>query len=453
MGGKGYDEKSIRALLEALEVSEIRKPAQVYRREVFRKYGILGSRYDSVFTAITYKMYRLLGVLDRAVMNVLGISSSDYYGLDPLLRQSLRLAAYLAQFDEVRDRRLVHSFFKYGLKVIAERHGWRDARKVHKVFRVLVKKPWSPSSDEERLMVKYLVPVEFLELLSGIVPREKLEALLKSLNSPPVHGVRVNTLKADPEEVLSAMTRSGLKAELSSRVPGVIRYVGPFNDTLQVMIEKGLIVPQEEPSALAAHLLEPGSGELIVDLCAAPGGKATHLAELSRLKARIVAFDIHWDRIRRMAELVRATGTDASISIVKADALRAPKIVGSNKADKVLLDPPCSTSGTLHKNVDARWRMGRDRISELVDQQKRLIEAAIKILRPGGRLLYTVCSLFPDEGEHVVKWALERFPVRLVPLSGPYSESPLLRGTVRSWPHRHGVSGFFYALLEKTDYT
>ena len=445
-----YSEDAVKALLEALEAGEVRKPSQVAKREVFQRYGILGTELDRVFTAIIYKIQRMAGVLDRAAASALGVSPEELEGYPPLLRQSLRLAAFLAQFDDVRDRRLASALVRHGLRYLASRLGWREARKVHKVLDRLWDNPWRPSSREEELMLRYLVPPDFVEMLRRVLPEGELEEFLGSLNETPVLGLRVNTLKADPDEVLRLLRESGLEAWPSERVPSVIRYRGAFNATLQRLLREGKVVPQDESSAAAALLLDPRPGEVVADLCAAPGGKTTHIAELTRNSARILAFDVYWDRLERLRWLAEVTGTSPSITILAFDSTRAPSVLGENSVDKVLLDPPCSTTGGLHKNVDARWRVRRAKIEELAGQQRRFMEAAIRVLRPGGRLLYTVCSVLAEEGEDVVRWALERFPVRLVPLRGPYDESPLLPGTMRAWPHRHGTTGFYYALLEKT---
>ncbi|WP_062662679.1 RsmB/NOP family class I SAM-dependent RNA methyltransferase [Aeropyrum camini] len=403
-----YGAREIRALLEALEAAEKRKPAQVSKREIFARHGLIGSKYDRVFTAIMYKMFRMQGVLDRTVAHALGLPLEELRGFDPMLRQALRLAAYLAQFDETGDRSLVSALLRHGLPILASRYGWRRARLVHKVVERLLDDPWKPSTLEEEFMAKYMVPTDIVQMARRLITGdEELERLLNAINRPSVNSVRVNTLKASFEEVYKTIRSSGLYAWPSERVEGVIRYKGPFNDTLAKLLAEGKIVPQDESSAAAAPLLSPMPGELILDMCAAPGGKTTHLAELSRLQARIVGFDIYWDRLRRMKALVEATGTEPSIAVVKADAANAARIVGRESVDKVLLDPPCSTTGGLHKNVDARWRLNRERVMELQRLQKTLLDAAVEVVKPGGLILYTVCSILAEEGEDVILHALK----------------------------------------------
>ena len=118
-------------------------------------------------------------------------------------------------------------------------------------------------------------------------------------------------------------------------------------------------------------------------------------------------------------------------------------------ADKVMLDAPCTSDGTIAKNPELRWRLREKNIVKVVSLQRELIESAWRLLKPGGRLLYSTCSMLPEENEEVVEWFLARHgDAKLIPLNGPYSGG-ILRGTMRAWPHRHKTIGFFYALIEK----
>ena len=162
----------------------------------------------------------------------------------------------------------------------------------------------------------------------------------------------------------------------------------------------------------------------------------------------IHAFDIDKFRVRRMKELLRRAG----ITIVKIhleDSRRAPEILGEEIADKVLLDAPCTSSGTIMKNHELRWRIMEKKILEMSKLQLEMLEAGFKLLKPGGMLLYTTCSLFREENEDVIEKFLRRYAnARLIELKGPF-DLGFIPGTMRAWPHRHGTLGFFYALIER----
>jgi len=214
------------------------------------------------------------------------------------------------------------------------------------------------------------------------------------------------------------------------------------------MMERGLALPQEEASAVASLILAPEPGETVVDLAAAPGGKTAHMAELMENEGRIYAFDVDSARIKRMGQILRWAGVEIA-EVRKLDGRKAPEVLGEGIADRVLLDAPCTSDGTIAKNPELRWRLREKNVPKVVALQKELIESAWALLKPGGRLLYSTCSMLPEENEKVVEWFLSRHgDARLVPLDGPYDEG-FLPGTMRAWPHRHGTIGFFYALIEK----
>ncbi|NPA05084.1 MAG: RsmB/NOP family class I SAM-dependent RNA methyltransferase [Crenarchaeota archaeon] len=427
--------RELLVLIEALVEAERVKPVQVAMREVFRRHGLLGQPVMRALAAIMYKVYRFQGILDKLVDMVAP-------GSEAAAREALRLAAYIFHFDRVAGEelsRLVESCLPGRVEGVT-REALERLRRIE----------YRPSSWEELAEYRFLVPAYLVKLLSRFIPRGELEELLEALNKPLPMGMRVNTLKASVEEVAEELRRAGAEV-LPSRAPSHVRYIGAINYFAFKPLLEGKAVPQDEASALAAPLLSPRPGERIVDLCAAPGGKTTHLAELSRNMALIVAIDVSGRRLGRLRVLAERTGTSISIHPVAADGRAAPSLLGEEWADKVLLDPPCSSTGVLSKHPDAKWRLTPERLRMLVERQRALLEAAHRLLKPGGLLLYTTCSILPVEGEGNIRWLLWRHPCyEVIPLDLPYEESPWLPGTVRAWPHKHGVSGFFYALLRKT---
>ncbi|MDK2984093.1 MAG: rRNA (cytosine967-C5)-methyltransferase [Thermococcaceae archaeon] len=300
-------------------------------------------------------------------------------------------------------------------------------------------------TEEKRLKWEYLFPEWFIARMKVLLG-EEAEELLKALNETLPTSIRVNRLKVSVEEVENYLKKKGIRFERSKRVETVIRILDPFNP--EWLFNKGYAIAHEEASAVAPLILSPKPGETVVDLAAAPGGKTTHMAELMENKGRIYAFDVDKARIKRMEEVLRRTGVKIA-EVIKADGRKAPEILGEGIADKVLLDAPCTSDGTIAKNPELRWRLREKNIPKVVALQKELIESAWKLLKPGGRLLYSTCSMLPEENEEVVKWVLGRHPeAELVPLSGPYDPG-FLEGTMRAWPHRHRTIGFFYALIEK----
>ena len=437
--------KEVKAFLEALEAAERYKPFQVAKRNIMRKYGLSGSRVDRLTTAIIYKIYRMQGVLDEIAAKVVGVKVQR---LPPYLRQALRLAAYLALYDDSGDIELASQLVEAATRIAGKRFREQDAETIMRLYQSLRRGVWSPDPgmrEEMRLLLPSMI-IDRLKTLLGSM--EEVEKFAAAVNSPkPSYGLRVNTLKATVEEVLDGLQQLGIHAEQSKRVPCHVRYYSALPYDKARLLLEGKAVPQEEASAAAAPLLDPRPGESVADLCAAPGGKTTHIAQIQGNKGTVIALEIFPDRMKRLYELAARTGTYASISPVLGDALRASSII--RRTDKVLLDPPCSSTGAIARHPEARWRLTPSTLRKLVTRQEAMIREAIRLLPQGGRLLYTVCSVLPEEGEYLVERILASEPVELIPLQGPYSLSPLLPGTMRAWPHRHETTGFFYALLEK----
>jgi len=432
-------------LTEVLRRSEEIKPTQHAKRVVFEKYGVLGTNVDRRLTAIYYKIMKRLGIIDRVIREVVGVHQNI---LDPWLRAGLRVTVYLLLFEK---RRFVKRLDLDRLrKALAEflsnvTHPYVGMF-YYEVFDRIREYELKPKDEFEELELKYLLPAWYIRRMKELLGDEA-EELFKALNREPMISIRVNTLKARVEEVLEELGRVGKRPVVSEVVPTVIKFEGPFDFDRSKLYRRGKFVIQEEASALASILLDPKPNEIVVDMCAAPGGKTIHMAELMGNRGIIHAFDVDELRIRRMEELIRRCGVRI-VRIYRRDARNAPNILGKEVADRVLVDAPCTSDGTIMKNPELRWRMREEKIEEIAELQYQLLKTAVELTKPGGRILYCTCSMFKEENEEVVKRVLEDGDVELVPLKGYYSEG-FIKGTIRAFPHRHGTIGFFYALLRK----
>ncbi|WP_338250261.1 RsmB/NOP family class I SAM-dependent RNA methyltransferase [Pyrodictium abyssi] len=438
--------RGLRILVETVKAAEEFKPSQHAKRVVFRRHGILGTGLDRLLTSVFYDTMKRMGLLDRVARELTGVESPLI--LDPWLRAALRVAADIVLFH--RPDRTTLNTLKWGIAdyLSAVTHPYVGMYYWRVFDRLLEYRP-RPRSVEEALEWLYLLPAWFIRRMRELLGPEEAEELFRAFNQKPLISVRVNTLKATVEEVVEALRREGKDPVVSKRVPVVVKFQGPFDFDSSPLYRGGKMVIQEEASAAASLILDPKPGMTVVDLAAAPGGKTSHMAELMKNHGRIYAFDIDEKRIERMRTILRRMGITI-VKIFKMDARKAPRVLGEEIADRVMLDAPCTSTGTIAKNPELRWRIREEGLEEIVQLQREMLEAAARLVKPGGRLLYTTCSLLPEENEGNIKWFLERHPeFRLVPLRGPYDESPLLPGTMRAWPHRHGTIGFFYALLEK----
>lgn len=278
---------------------------------------------------------------------------------------------------------------------------------------------------------------------------EEARALLGVVNQPAESALRVNTLVTTRAEVAGALPVATRPA------PGITEGLvleGPFDVQGSELWRAGAVQPQSRASMLVSRILDPQPGQRVLDLCAAPGGKTTHLAALMGDRGEIVAVERHPGRaaaLERSAARLRG----GIVGVHVGDAAQGRT---DGPFDRVLVDPPCSGLGTLQSRPDLRWRVGRagpDLIGELAGLQGRILAAGAAVLAPGGALVYSVCTISRDEGPRVV----ERFlagneDYYAEPLSGRLPEG--LRGVetgpgVQLLPHRDGTDGFFIARLRR----
>ena len=215
---------------------------------------------------------------------------------------------------------------------------------------------------------------------------------------------------------------------------------------------EGWFTVQDEASQLAALLLEPQPGERVLDACAAPGGKATYLAQLMNNDGELLASDLS----RSKLALVRESAERLGLTIIQT---RCIDLLGDIPQpdplyDRILLDAPCSGLGVVRRNPEAKWRLSPADITRLADKQKRLLHNVFDLLKPGGRLVYSTCSTSREENEDVLTEFLSQRPDCVLDNlrdSFPQWEGLFTgQGAMRSWPHRHGMDGFFAARLIKS---
>lgn len=273
------------------------------------------------------------------------------------------------------------------------------------------------------------------------------EALLAWSNARPRFGVRPGGLGADPAAFRAALEALGVAATPSPYLDDYVRV-----ESLQPLVRAGWLrdgraVVQDEAAALVVRLLDPQPGDVVRDVCAAPGGKALYAAARMGNQGRVLATDLHAGRTRLVARTAAAHGLTA----VEAAAADARALEGPPDADRVLLDAPCSGTGVLAKRADLRWQRSPDDLADLARLQDVLLEAAAGRVRPGGLLVYATCSLEPEENDDRVAAFLARRPdYSLEPAHG-FVPAALVtpEGFYATFPPRDGVDGAFGARLRR----
>lgn len=280
-----------------------------------------------------------------------------------------------------------------------------------------------------------------LESRFGIELTAEMDAALE----PAPLDLRVNLLKGSRDEALAALAAEGVEAAPTPYSPWGLRIDGRRSVTAGPAFQSGLVEIQDEGSQLVAALVGATPEMRVVDWCAGAGGKTLALAMTMENRGHLVACDISAPRLEGAVRRLRRAGVQNSERHLVAPGDKwAKRRAGT--FDRVLVDAPCTGTGTWRRNPDARGRLREIDLAELVPKQAMILDAAAKLVRPGGRLVYATCSLLPDENEHQVEAFLARHPAfRAVPVGDPLP-GPYLSLT----PRRHGTDGFFGAVLERT---
>lgn len=270
--------------------------------------------------------------------------------------------------------------------------------------------------------------------------------LAEANNEIPPLTLRANTLRTSSEGLLERLREINVKAETTRWSPEGVRLEGGAHSFRELAGLHGLAVVQDEAAQLVSHMLRPETGEKVLDACAAPGGKATHLAQLMGDGGEVVAVDTDEKRISRLRENIEALGI-RSITVVKGDVRELCASGTLGFFDRVLVDAPCSSLGVVRRNPDVKYRHRASDLARFKALQLELLEAASRVLTKGGSLLYASCSTEPEEGEQVAEEFLKRredfYIIKDVVLDGFHVEG----GFFRTYPHVHGMDGFFAAAL------
>lgn len=326
----------------------------------------------------------------------------------------------------------------------------------------------APLSEAETAMLQHLpddaaaplwarvnLPPEICALCEAHFGAEA-EAELAALNGRAPLDLRVNTLKSSRADVLEQLAAEGIGADPTPYAPYGIRLRSQVRLDGHPLYTDGLVEPQDEAAQIAALLLGAKPGETVVDLCAGAGGKTLALAAQMKNRGRVIAADQDGRRLARLKpRLERARSHN--VELAGPDRLPALLEELEGKADRVFVDVPCSGSGTWRRNPETRWRFGPAALDELQAAQRGLLAQGLKLLKPGGRLVYATCSILPAENDEQVHWALgdtrAHGDVREVPLAQAWEEAlstscPLGGDRLALTPLRHGTDGFFAAVLD-----
>lgn len=405
-------------------------------------------RVRSAITAHVLGILRNFRLIDQAIN--LTLKEGSIHMFKPELKNILRVAIY-----DVHIRRAVlpKTATMVAVNIAKKLLDKNTARLVNALLRQMedfeIEKVFEREDKAEVLALKYSHPTWFVRYLIELLGENEAIKLLNVNNSPAQVWLRVNTIKADRDQLIKILEREGMKVTLDSDLPDVLKVVESKKPPVRLSsFSKGLFYIQDKASVLAGHVLNPKPDELIVDVCAAPGGKTSHIAQLMENKGKIVAIDVSRLRIRALKDNMKRLG----VKIVEAKVMDARKIPEKLKieADRVIVDPSCSSTGSFRSRPEVRLWIKKKDVKQFAKLQWEILNAAAEIVREDGTLVYSTCSLTLEENEHLIKRFLDDKNTFKITKAEPFIGSPGfndLADVQRLFPHLHNTEGFFIAKL------
>ena len=410
----------------------------------------LGPADRRLATELIYGTVRRQRTLD-ALIDQLGKRRADQQPAD--LRRILHLGFYqLRYLDHVPD----HAVVDTTVQLAKQQRLGKLSGVVNGMLRQYIRLQAEgdplrlPADPTQALGILHSYPDWIIQAWQQLVPTEAVASLCEWFNQTPKTDLRVNRLRATVEQVATALTEAGLTVSIQPEIPDGIRILGPTGNVRQLPgYDEGWWMVQDSSAQLVSYLVDPQPGETIIDACAAPGGKAAHLAELMGDTGRVLGCDRTSSRLNKIRQNIRRLRL-TSIETAMGDSRDQPEFKGI--ADRVLLDVPCSGLGTLHRHADARWRQTPDSIAGLTTLQRELLEAATRWVKPEGVMVYSTCTLHPDENQNLIQSFLVDHPDWQI--HPPTKDSPVApfvtdQGWATVWPHQQDMDGFFMVRLRQ----
>jgi 16S rRNA (cytosine967-C5)-methyltransferase len=395
---------------------------------------------------IVHGVMRHQGRLDW-VLN--GFTHGNFTKSDVNIKNAMRVGLYQIFFlTQVPHYAAVNEAVEFVKRIRGEKTGNMVNAVLRNIIRTIdaIHYPNQETDPLQYIAVYYSHPLWMVRRWAERFGTEELVKLLTANNEIPGLTLRVNKLKITPPEFLAMLEAGQLPYQGSPLIDYFVKVKGLGAIAKSGIFQQGLFSIQDESAALPVLLLDPRPGETILDLCAAPGGKTTFIAEAMQNRGTVVAVD----RYESKLELIRK-GCDrlgiTNVTFVSADArtLEAPQ------ADRVLVDAPCSGLGTIRKKPDIKWKREPEDLVKLAALQRELLDNAAVLVKPGGVLVYSTCTTEPEENQAQVESFLKRHPEFIPEDAGAFVPKAVVdaAGAVETLPHRHHIDGSYAARFRK----
>ena len=402
----------------------------------------------SLLFEIVHGVTRWLGRIDW-VLN--GFYKGQFSKCIPNVKNAMRVALYQILFlDKVPDYAAVNEAVEFVKKL----QGQKPADLTNGVLRNIIRSKDSiryPDPNEDIIAyfsAYYSHPSWMVKRWINRYGKDETEKLLIANNNKPLLTLRVNGLVSNYEEMNSLLNNVDLKFTAGKYLPEFIRLSALSNITDWEYFHKGYFTVQDESTGLPIKLLDVKPGMRVLDLCAAPGGKTAYIADVMQNSGEIIALD----RFESRLKILQKNLSRLKVTNVKTITIDANEYEDEPGFDRVLVDAPCSGLGTLTKKPDLKWKRDLGDIRKIVNIQYELLKKGASFLRKGGLIVYSTCTIEPEENYEIIKKFLLEFPNFKLVNPGDVFSAELIdeNGCVRTLPHLHGLDGSFAAKLEKS---
>lgn len=420
-------------------------------RRLLRQNGAMPRQDRAFVTELVNGTLRNLLYIDY-VLNTFSKTKTEK--MKPWILAILRTAVYQLYFMEIPAHAAIDEAVKLtGARGYAALKGF-----VNGVLRTAAKKkdeiPLPQRETAEYLSVRYSHPLWLVRMWIAYFGYAETERLCAFDNQSPDVTIRVNTLRTTATALRTALAEAGAEVQEGRLCENALHLTKTADLSRLETFRRGLFHVQDESSQLAVEILDPQKGEIILDLCAAPGGKSFTIAEKMENTGELISRDIYTHKIELMEEGAERLG----ISCMECEVRDATErnAADAEKFDRVLVDAPCSGLGLLRKKPDIRLKKSGDEIDSLVPLQRQILENAAGYVKRGGVLLYSTCTLCRKENEKNVEWFLRQYPeFAAEDISGFLPEGmaseTAQKGYLTLLPHQTGTDGFFIARMRRTD--
>lgn len=439
------------ALGVLLEISGGEEYSHIALRNVLEKYQYLEKQERAFLTRLVEGTTEKRIWCDYVIEQ---FSSVKIRKMKPVIREILRMSAYqIGYMDSVPDSAVCNEAVK-----LARKKGFQQLSGfVNGVLRNLarhireIKYPEMETQPAFALSVRYSVPEWIVSIWIKRWGEERTERILSAFEERRPLNIRVNQERITGSELKERMEKRGIKAAEVDSLPGALGIEGYDYLAGLPEFQEGLFQVQDLSSMLAVEAAGVKKGDYCIDVCAAPGGKTVYMAEKAGADGYVDARDLTEYKAELIRENCRRLGLSNTGVSVKDACVKDEASVG--KADVVLADLPCSGLGVIGKKTDIRYRMSQEQQGELAKLQRKILDTVQSYVKPGGTLLYSTCTINPEENEENAEWFLENYPFEAVSLEDclpeKYAGETGAKGYVQLLPDVHGCDGFFIAKFRR----